>query len=68
MEELQQALFYDCGGPVKNVNYIDVFQDDHEGNQGKFVEAMRDQYLEESRQCSIFCQREAVVCLGGCAF
>ena len=52
MEELQQALFYDCGGPVKNVNYIDVFQDDHEGNQGKFVEAMRDQYLEESIEYS----------------
>lgn len=47
-EELEQALFFDCGGPVRKVNYIDVFQDDAEGNQGKFVEAMRDQYLEES--------------------
>jgi disulfide oxidoreductase YuzD len=52
MEELQQALFFDCGGPVRKVNYIDVFQDDHEGNQGKFVEAMRDQYLEESIEYS----------------
>ena len=48
MEELQQALFFDCGGPVRKVNYIEVFQDDHEGNQGKFVEGLRDQYLEES--------------------
>lgn len=47
-EELEQALFFDCGGPVRKVNYIDVFQDDHEGNQGKFVEAIRDQYLEEA--------------------
>ena len=47
-EELEQALFFDCGGPVRKVNYIDVFQDDAEGNQGKFVEAMRDQYLDES--------------------
>ena len=48
MEELQQALFFDCGGPVRKVNYIDVFQDDNEGNQGKFVEGLRDQYLDEA--------------------
>lgn len=48
MEELQQALFFDCGGPVRKVNYIEVFQDDKEGNQGKFVEGLRDQYLEEA--------------------
>ena len=48
MEELQQALFFDCGGPVRKVNYIDVFQEDSEGNQGKFVEGLRDQYLDEA--------------------
>ena len=48
LEELERAVFFDCGGPVRKVNYIDIFQDDKDGNQGKFVEALRDQYLEES--------------------
>ena len=47
MEELQQALFLTVGACTK-VNYIDALQEDSEGNQGKFVEGLRDQYLDEA--------------------
>ena len=36
---------------MHNVDYIKLFQEDEEGDQGKFVECIRDQHLEE---CTTF--------------
>eukprot|EP00943_MAST-04B_sp_MAST-4B-sp1_P001699 g1699.t1 len=49
IKELEQALFFDT--QLHNINYIKLFQEDEEGDQGKFVECLRDQYLEE---CTVF--------------
>ena len=43
--EIEQALFFDT--QVNSVDYIKLFQEDEEGDQGKFVECLRDQFLDE---------------------
>ena len=48
-KEIEQALFFDT--QLHNVDYIKLFQEDEEGDQGKFVECIRDQHLEE---CTTF--------------
>lgn len=52
LEVLERALVHDCGGPGRVVSYIELFEDDSDGNQGHFVEAIRDQYLEEALEYS----------------
>ena len=45
LKAIEQALFFDT--QLHNVDYIKLFQEDEDGDQGKFVECIRDQYLEE---------------------
>lgn len=46
-EALERALVHDCRGPSRVVAYLELFEDDSDGNQGHFVESLRDQYLDE---------------------
>ena len=48
-KEIEQALFFDT--QLSSVDYLKLFQEDEEGDQGKFVECLRDQYLDE---CFLF--------------
>ena len=45
MKALQQALSYDQPLPV--ISYIKLFESDRSGNQGRFAEMLRDQYVSE---------------------
>lgn len=45
MKALQQALSYDQPLPV--ISYVKLFESDRNGNQGRFAEVLRDQYVSE---------------------
>eukprot|EP00949_MAST-11_sp_MAST-11-sp1_P003990 g3990.t1 len=45
--ELEEALFAEVGSSTV-IDYIKLFKDDANGNQGRFAECFRDQHLEET--------------------
>jgi hypothetical protein len=48
MQVLKQALSYDQ--PLADVGYIKLFEENQDGDQGKFAETLRDQHLDDTMQ------------------
>jgi hypothetical protein len=48
MQALKQALSYDQ--PLADVGYSKIFEENRDGDQGKFAEALRDQHLADTMQ------------------
>jgi len=57
--------------PGDSVNYVDIFQEDHDGNQGEFAECLRGQDISETLELYAIIQVFILcwfVCLCACLY